>query len=91
MMDYSPSSGEKSKEYEVKRKSVTKDGVTKDLVITHVENGYIVCVTTSYMKDGEYCVTKKKWISEKDPIKSDNKPKTEDPKSIVEAIKSINF
>ena len=77
-------------EDKVRTKSVTKDGKTKELKVTQVENGYVVCVTTSYMEDDEYKSDKKVWISKDDPIPSKDKEDKE-PTSIIEAIKSINF
>lgn len=79
-------------DYKVRSKRVTKDDVTKEMTITEVENGYIVCVTTSYAEDGEYKQTIKKWISKEDPMpdKKDKK-ETKEPKSVAEAIKYINF
>ena len=84
MMDY-------GNDYKVRRKSVTKDGTTKDLTITEVENGFIVCVTTSYMEGEEYKVTKKKWISKSDPMPEKEKKEEKEPETAAQAIKSINF
>ena len=87
MMDYG-----KEKEYKVRSKRVVKDGVTKEMTITEVENGYIVCVTTTYMDGDEYKMDKKKWISKEDPMPDKKEKKeTKEPKSVAEAIKYINF
>ena len=82
------------KESKVKRMSVTKDGVTKELKITKAENGFIVCITTSCMEGEEYKVDTKHWISKKDPMPEKEKKGTKEddgPKTISEALKSINF
>jgi hypothetical protein len=86
MMDYGKN------EYKVRSKRVTKNDCTKEITITQVENGYIVCVTTTDMVDGEYKVTKKKWISKEDPMPDKKgKVKDEEPTSVAQAIKYINF
>lgn len=81
------------KESKIRRMSVSKDGVTKELKITKAENGFIICITTSYMKDNNYEVETKHWISKKDPMPEKEKKEKEDegPKTISEALKSINF
>jgi hypothetical protein len=84
MMDY-------GNDYKVRRKSVTKDGVTKDVSITEVENGFIVCVTTSYMEGEEYKIEKKKWISKSDPMPDKENKEEKEPQTAAQAIKSINF
>jgi len=62
------------------------------MTITEVENGYIVCVTTTYMDGDEYKMDKKKWISKEDPMPDKKEKKeTKEPKSVAEAIKYINF
>lgn len=74
----------------VRVKSVTKDGITKELKCITAENGYVVCVTTSYEKDGEYKVEKKYWISKKDPMPEKEKEEKE-PQTVAQAIKNINL
>lgn len=74
----------------IRTKSVTKDGVTKELKVIEGENGYVVCVTTSYEKDGEYKMDKKLWISKQDPMKEKEEEKKE-PETVAQAIKAINF
>ena len=84
MMDY-------KNEYKVTRKSITKDGKTKDLSITEVENGFIVCITTSYMEGEEYKSSTKKWISKTNPMPDKEGKEEQEPQTVAQAIKSINF
>jgi DNA-binding cell septation regulator SpoVG len=75
----------------IRTKSVTKDGVTKDLKVITGENGYIVCITTSSMEGEEYKVDKKYWISKKDPLEEKEEKEVKEPATVAQAIKAINF
>lgn len=75
----------------VRTKSVTKDGVTKEQKVIQGENGYVVCITTSEMVGEEYKVDKKYWISKKDPLKEKEEKDKEEPATVAQAIKAINF
>jgi len=77
-------------ESKVRTKSVTKDGVTKTLKVITAENGFVVCVTTEYEKNGEYKIDKKWWISKKDPM-PESKEKEKEPETVAQAVKNINF
>lgn len=74
----------------VRVKSVTKDGVTKEVKVITAENGFVVCVSTSYEKEGEYKMEKKYWISKTDPMPDSTKEEKE-PQTAAQAIKNINI
>ena len=74
----------------VRIKSVTKDGVTKEIKIIEAKNGYVVCVTTSQEKEGEYKVEKDYWISKSDPMPDKGK-EVKEPETVAQAIKNINI
>ena len=78
-------------EDKVRTKSVTKDGVTKELKVVTAENGFIVCITTSSMEGEEYKVDKKHWISKKDPIPDSSGSESKEPETVSQAIKNINL
>lgn len=75
----------------IRTKSVTKDGVTKELKVITAENGFIVCITTSSMEGEEYKVDKKHWISKTDPIKDKSDKEPKEPETVSQAIKNINL
>lgn len=75
----------------IRTKSITKDGVTKELKVITAENGYIVCITTSYMDGDEYKTNKKHWISKSDPIKDKSDKEAKEPETVAQAIKNINL
>jgi|TARA_B100001939_G_C16742316_1_gene530302 hypothetical protein len=78
-------------EDKVRTKSITKDGVTKELKVITAENGYIVCITTSSMEGEEYKVEKKHWISKSDPIPDKSEKEAKEPETVAQAIKNINL
>jgi|TARA_R110002012_G_scaffold6160_1_gene28062 hypothetical protein len=75
---------------DVRVKSVTKDGITKEVKCITAKNGFVVCVTTSYEKDGEYKMEKDYWISKSDPM-PDKEKETKEPETVAQAIKNINI
>tara|TARA_B110000211_G_C13919158_1_gene481905 strand:- start:13 stop:264 length:252 start_codon:yes stop_codon:yes gene_type:complete len=75
----------------VRVKSVTKDGVTKELKVIEAKNGFVVCVSTSEEKDGEYKMDKNYWISKKDPWPDAKEGEEKEPETVAQAIKNINI
>jgi hypothetical protein len=72
------------KEYKKWKKSETKDGVTEEIEVCEVENGFIVehekCGTD---KKGNYFHEEKKYISKENPLEEEEK------KTFADSVKDI--
>jgi hypothetical protein len=74
----------KLKEYKKWKKSETKDGITEEIEVCEVENGFIVehekCGTD---KKGNYFREEKKYISKENPLEEEEK------KTFADSVKDI--
>jgi hypothetical protein len=74
----------KKKEYKKWKKSETKDGITEEIEVCEVENGFIVEHEREGMnKKGEYIHDCKKYISKENPLEE------EEEKTFSDSVKEI--
>lgn len=87
----------KEKKYTVSKR-IRKGDTTKELQVEQVENGFIITISEDGYKinskgDKEYYDTRKKYISETNPLETDKESKEKEEKessSLIDVINSIN-
>lgn len=83
---------------EILRKSITKDSLTKTLVVKQAKNGFIIEISKSWYENNnvgeeEYKHSCDCWISKTNPFekKSKDLSSKKEPKTITEAIKDLKI
>lgn len=77
------------KQYKTWAKSTEKDGYTKRVKVSEIENGFLVCLEEYGEKDGKYVDTNKKYYSKTNPL-CDMEPEEYNPsQEVKQAIKSF--
>ena len=82
---------------EILRKTISKDDVSKTLVVKQAKNGFIIEISKSWeekndMGEEEYKHSTEYWISKTNPFEKQTKEKeNKEPKTISEAIKDLKF
>lgn len=77
------------------RKSITKGDMTKELSVTEVENGFIICIEErGYKGEGEkreWYSTEKKYISKTNPLEPEKKETKEETSTLLDVINALNI
>ena len=80
-------------EYKSWRKSIEKDGMTKEVSVKECENGYYICISKHGDADGKYVSEEKRYISTKNPLEGEKEYNEEITlkDEIMESIKAMGL
>lgn len=81
------------KEYKSWRKSVEKDGLTKEISVKECENGFYICISKYGDENGKFNSEEKRYISTKNPLEGEKEYNEEITlkDEIMESIKAMGL